>query len=347
MPDNVDSAIQAALAAHPDTAGVVVAIYHPDHGYIHKAYGLENRATVSSMREDHIFDIGSVMKNFRWLVMHKLAAAGSLNLNDTVNTHVASPVLAGRTIKHLMQHSTGMIDITESTFLPDAMANLTKTYSYNEMIAFLNGSSGAGYTNGLTDVFTVGTHHRYSSYGPLIASEIAEQVSGKGMMNLIDEMILTPLAMSNTTFISYEDKPAKVAQGYDDATTEMHDMDNYPDTRAFSSGFGGLMYSSACDLARYTNNQFNNDDFNSSATVTSMITDKITSGGIEIGLGVFKYPGWGNFWGHMGSSIHGHSSAIAHRTTDKLSVVVLANIDESHDNYATHFAIVSAVGGAL
>lgn len=347
MPVGVDTAIQTALAAHPDTAGVVVAIYHPNYGYIQKAYGLEHRALARAMTTNHLFDIGSVMKNFRWVVMHKLANAGSLNLTDNVNTHVASPVLPGRTIKHLMHHSSGMIDIPESNFIADVSANPTSTYSYNDMMTFLSGSSGAGYTSGLTDVFNVGVDHRYSSFGPLIASEAALAVTGKGMRQLIDEMILTPLGLDQTTFISFESKPANVAQGYDDAVTEMNAMSDYADTQGYSSGFGGLMYSSACDLARYTNNQFNNASFLSAATVNAMTTDFISSGAVDIGLGVFRYGLWGNFWGHLGSSIHGHSSAIAHRTADKLSIVVLANIDDAHDNYATQFAIISAIGAEL
>ncbi len=347
MPAVVDNAIVNALANHPDTPGVVVAIYHPAYGYIQKAYGVENRSSSSPMNVDHIFDIGSIMKNFRWVVIHKLAERGDLDLTDNVNSFVVTPVLTGRNLKHLMQHSTGMIDINDSGFMTDAYANLTKTYSYDEMISFLTTSSGVDFTNGLTNTFSVGTNYRYSSFGPLIAGKIAEEVTGKEIKQLIKEFILTPLRMKNTYFVSYDKKPANVAQGYDDATTEMNFFSNYADTRSFSSGFGGVMYSSACDLARYANNEFNNNSFLSPSTLNAMMTETITSGGIEVGLGIFKYGAWGNFWGHMGSSIHGHSSALVHRSSDKLSIAVLANIDDGHDNHATHFEIINAIGAAL
>lgn len=347
FPEAVDTAIQNTLAAHPDTAGAVVSIYHPAYGYMHKAYGLENRNQSKPMRTNHIFDIGSVMKNFRWVALHKLANAGLISLTDPVNNHVATPVLPGRTLKHLMQHSTGMIDIFDSNYMAHAMANFTHNYTYNEMVSFLNSSSGAGYTNGLKNTFNVGTDYLYSSFGPLIAGQIAENVTGTPIMQLIHEQILTPLGLNQTSFIWYEPEPANVAQGYEDAIIETHEMDNYADTRGFSSGFGGAMYSSACDLAHYTNNEFNNPSFLPSATVTNMTTDKVTPGIFEVGLGVFRYAGWGNFWGHLGASIHGHSSAIAHRTTDKLSIVVLTNIDSSHDNYQTHFGVISSIGAAL
>lgn len=347
MPTAVDTAIETALAAHPDTAGIVVSIYHPDLGYLHKAYGLEKRAGSVPMREDRIFDIGSVMKSFRWTVLHKLATQGTLDLTDAVNVHVASPVLPGRTFKHLMQHSSGMIDINDSLFMADVMANLTREYDYDDMITFLTTSSGAGFTNGLADGFAVGTDYRYSSFGPLLASEAAAAVTGKSMRTLIEEEIIAELNLSNTSYIWFDERPFKVAQGYDDATTEMNDMADYENTAGISSGFGGAMYSSACDLARYTNNLFNNDSFLPTTVMLDATNSPVTAGGIEVGLGVFRYASWGNFWGHLGSSIHGHSSAIAHRHSDKLSVVVLSNIDDGHDNYATHFSVISAIGAAL
>lgn len=77
----------------------------------------------------------------------------------------------------------------------------------------------------------------------------------------------TPLHMNDTHFISYETRHSNVAQGYDDATTEMNFFTNYENTRSFASGFSEIMYSSACDLASYANNEFNNDSFLASSTV--------------------------------------------------------------------------------
>lgn len=77
-----------------------------------------------------------------------------------------------------------------------------------------------------------------------------------------------------------------------------------------------------------------------------MVTDVVEGGGgTLVGLGVIQYGSTPGFWGHAGSSIHGHSSYLAHRISDRLSIVVLANIDSNYDAWQTHVGIVNALGG--
>ena len=74
-----------------------------------------------------------------------------------------------------------------------------------------------------------------------------------------------------------------------------------------------------------------------------MLSESIESGKLTIGLGVMKCPMGSDFWVHLGSSIHGHSSLAGHNPDKELTVVVLANIDPEYDDYGTHFEMANAI----
>lgn len=348
LPASYQTIVNDALAVS-DSPGVVVAIYSPEQGYRVQAFGKNNVSVGDSLSINHIFEIGSVMKNFRWLELHRLDHLGTIDLDNTFNTYLSSPIVAGVNLKHLMLHSGGLIDINDSEdYMTDAFADFTKEYTYSDMAGYFIASNGTNsygpFTAGLLDGFTIGTDYSYSSYGPLIAGELVEQVTGLNYRDSIKLNIFTPLKMNNSSFVYYDPQPSPLAKGHNDATTPETFIVSNEITAAFSSGFGGPMYSTGCDMVIYTNNQFNNNEFFPTTKVSEMTTTTNPIGFGQVGLGVFKYTAWGDFWGHLGSGIHAHSSAIAHRLSDKLSIVVLANIDANHDEYALHFAIISGIG---
>lgn len=204
------------------------------------------------MTPAHRFEIGSVMKSFRWVLMHKLAEEGSLRLEDRVNDHLPFPNLPGVTIRDLMHHASGMIDVTEVPgFWSLIAADPTHEYSYRDSIELLVGVDGAvdfGATvvDGVIEGFRVGTDSHYSSFGPVIADEIARSITGRNARELAREEILTPLDLRSTSHVFYEPRPAGLAQGYE-SPGRPRDLE-YADTAAVSSLVNGLMYSSACDL---------------------------------------------------------------------------------------------------
>lgn len=357
MPANFDAAIQSAFASRPGTPGVVVGVYRPDIGFSVAAYGNEFVCTNPTcedrlMSKQHLFEIGSVMKIFRWVILHKLAEDGLLSLDDLVNTHIPSPMLPDVTIRDLMHHTSGMIDLIDVPNLQNILrADTTREYFYDDAMNLLLGSTGildfgASATNGMIDGFIPGTDYHYSTFGPLIAGKIAEDVAGKNIRELVHERILDPLRLHRTSHVFYEPRPLSVAQGYESAGKANDYILEYEHATAISSLLDGLMYSSACDIIHYSHQVFDDTPFLSNETRTAMTTDVVDAGGGTLaGLGVIQYGVTPNFWGHAGASIHGHSSYMAHRASDHLSIVVLSNIDSDYDHWQTHTAVVNALGG--
>jgi D-alanyl-D-alanine carboxypeptidase len=356
MPADFAAAIESTFASHPSTPGIVVGIHRPDIGFAVVAHGLEFVCTDPpcedrSMTAQHRFDIGSLMKSFRWVVILKLAEDGLLDLDDPVDAYAGWPSLPGVTFRDLMRDTSGMIDITEVPDLWELIsADMTRAYFYEDAIGLLLGANGvldfgASVTNGMIDGFAVGTDHHYSSFGAVIAGEVARNVTGKDARQLVKERILDPLRLGSTTHIFYDPKPTNVAQGYEAAGQANTFMLDYANTTAISSLFDGLMYSSACDLVHFSHQVFGDAGFLSEGTRSAMISDVVDAGGGTLsGLGVIQYGVTPGFWGHAGASIHGHSSYLAHRPSDQLSIVVLANIDSVYDNWQTHIALINALG---
>ena len=374
IPTTLNDQIQQSLSNNfPLVPGAVVAIYHPDNGYMISSFGVADVANNTAMPTNGIFDIGSIHKLFKWILLEKLSEQGEFSFSDPINNYVASPVISGGQIQHLANHSTGMVDIDESVYndiwTRSAGGTTSFEYTYSEMIAFLEaegdeddvlpGMNEDGIQNGFIDSFTLGTDYNYSSYGPVIAGEIAETVTGQSSINLMNSLILDDLGMLLTSFHGYDTMPSSRILGYgnDYATPEEmsgeHPQPNQNLMLATSSAVEGAMFSTGCDLLYFTRAISDNSlGFLTTTTINSRTaTYNDFNSYLSAGRGVMNYysRGVGNFWGHAGDGAHGHSSYIAYNPTTGISVVVLTNYNpyflkqQYSDDFAPHFAITAII----
>lgn len=80
-----------------------------------------------------------------------------------------------------------------------------------------------------------------------------------------------------------------------------------------------------------------------------MTEQNLTGNGLKSGLGVIQFDQWipSDFWGHAGFGIRSHSSTILHNKTHSLTIVVLANINTTKDDFQTNYEISEAILNAL
>jgi len=136
-----------------------------------------------------IFLLASITKPMAAAVVMTLVDEGKLSLDDTVTKFF--PVFTGDgretiTVRNLLTHTGG---------LPDMLAN-------DEMLreekagldVFRDGALKAPLK------FKPGTSYSYASMGILLASAIAEKVTGKPIADLADERLFKPLKMTRTSF---------------------------------------------------------------------------------------------------------------------------------------------------
>ncbi len=346
---------QSLSTQFPLVPGAVIAIYHPSHGYVVMTYGLSNTSSSTAMSADSIFDIGSVHKLFKWVLLERLVDQGRLNFNDNINTYIDNPIINGGKFFNLANHSTGMVDIDESVYNDiwsrTDRGKSTFEYTYSEMMSFLANEDGAGFLK----TFTLGTNYNYSSYGPVLAGEIAENIVGEPFNEQIHEQIIDELGMSSTTFHGYDPRPTTVTLGYGndyafpvDVAGE-HPQPNQNLMLATSSAVKGAIFSTACDMTYFARAISDSSlNFITPGTIDSRTaTSNDFNSYLKVGRGVMNYysQNTGNFWVHAGDGAHGHSSVVGYNPTNGVSVAILTNfnpyfMDLNYGEYAAQFKIL-------
>ena len=185
----LDGLVPAALKA-AQVPGAVVILVKDGKPLLEKGYGLadwDKHSPVDAQRT--LFRPGSVSKLFTWTAVMQLVEQGKLDLDVDLNRYLdfTIPPRNGKalTLRHVLTHTTGLEEtardlITYTTITPDTgkvLKDHVPPYLYD-----------AGTTQG------------YSNYATSLAGYIVQRVSGKSYDDYIEQHILAPLGMKDSTF---------------------------------------------------------------------------------------------------------------------------------------------------
>ena len=309
-----------APAAH----GVVVGIATPDGELRVEAFGYRDTRDTYEMSPHGVFDVGSIQKNFVWTLLHHYGQEGVIDLDAPAQ--VSEIDLGGVTPRQLSNHTSGLKHWDDTPALTDEIFDdgWSHEYSYAEMMAFI-----------VDDPWKDSSQEFwYSNYGPLIAGQLITETVGTDHLELREVEMFDRFDMPNSSHQGYDPEPAALVEGWW-ADDEEHDWVQAPeDAMAMSSAAGGLIFTDACDLLHYGQGVFESEDFLSAETRAAMLDeDDLVSWQGHDGSVIGDHAwGWQRFlvgtpwWGHFGSSQHGHSSAIQHNVDTGVTVVVLSNV---------------------
>src|SRR5690554_639967 len=202
--------------------GATLSVVKDGKTLLSKGYGfadLENRVPVDPDRS--LFRPGSISKLFTWTAVMQLAEQGKIDLNADINNYLDFEIpefISNRanyrkesiTMEHLMTHRPGFEDVMENLFV----LSEEKMLSLEE---YLN-------KNMPERVFPPGEIMAYSNYGAALAGYIVELISGQSFEEYVEENILYPLEMFNTTFRQPlpEELSAEMTGAYKFAGGEYH-----------------------------------------------------------------------------------------------------------------------------
>ena len=154
------------------------------------ALGFRDEAGRLPMREDSIFDIGSVSKQFTAAVILLLRRDGLLDLDDEITKFFPEIPFQGITVRHLLTHTSG---------LPDCFAWIIRTakveYTIPDngiVLRFLTES-------GQAPDFAPGEQWAYSNTGYALLAEIAAKVSSVPFAELLQKKLFAPAGMTSTS----------------------------------------------------------------------------------------------------------------------------------------------------
>jgi CubicO group peptidase (beta-lactamase class C family) len=219
-------------------AGAVVSVVKDGQVLFQKGYGyadVEQRKPV--LPHQTLFRPGSISKLFTATAVMQLVEQGKLDLDRDVNDYLdftipktyPEPV----TLRQLLTHTGGFEETLKNLFVAhESDLKPLRTYLTNEMPA---------------RIFPPGKIPSYSNYGFTLAGYIVERVSGEKFERYVENHILKPLRMNNSTFD--QPLPPKLApqmsKGYLSAPKKPRDFEFVQLAPA------GALSTTAADMTRF------------------------------------------------------------------------------------------------
>ena len=189
MLPSIKKALDLQLVKNSERYGVVgqSVVILKNHQPLYKAHhGFANVELDVAINNKHLFPSYSVTKLFTSVLLMQQVENGNLALTDSVRKYL--PYLPTRwqtvTLEHLLSHTSGV-----PRYFDTAMKN--NHFLANKKSVFLS----------LVDQpehFKIGTRNSYNNTNFLMLSAILETVSNKTYQQLVQDVIVSPLALKNT-----------------------------------------------------------------------------------------------------------------------------------------------------
>ncbi|MEE2524429.1 serine hydrolase domain-containing protein [Pseudarthrobacter sp. J75] len=310
----LDAAVAAAFA-ETGAPGAVVGVSN-DRGTWVKGYGLANAATGEAMPANAHTRVGSVTKTFTGTAIVQLDAAGALSLDDTISEYRADVPNGDRiTLRMLSNMTSGVASYTfNEQFLDTMFSDPSQSFASPDLIRI-----------GLADSpsFEPGTSFEYSNTNTLLLGSVVEQVTGKPLATVVNESIITPLGLAETSWPGTSpEMPEPYAHG---VTQQGRDDGSLQDPTHWNPSWGaaaGEVISTVPDLLAYGHALATGQGILDPAAAEKRLTE-FPAGKAAYGTGYACYGGW---VGHEGT-LPGYNTHMVYDTASNTTAVVAVNSD--------------------
>jgi CubicO group peptidase (beta-lactamase class C family) len=291
-----------------------------------QGYGLANVELQVPVKPETIFQSGSVGKQFTATAVMMLVEAGKIRLDDPITNYFKDAPVAWRqvTIRELLSHTAGFTDYPKKF-------DFRKDYTEADLLKIVEAIPLA---------FPPGTSYSYANLGYLTLGILIHQVTGEFYGDFLQERIFRPLGMTTTRVMSEADIIPNRAAGYRWVKGELKNQEWVSPT--LNTTADGALYFSILDLAKwdaalYTEKLLRQSSFEQMWTPTKLLNGKPNPGDYGFGWEILSKNGH-KVLDH-GGSWQGFEVHISRYVDDKLTVVVLTNLDEAHPGkIADHIA---------
>jgi len=308
--DEVDKIVSAEMQRQK-IPGVAVAVIRDGKVIKEKGYGIANVELNTPVTSETAFKIGSISKPMIAIGVMKLVEEGKIGLDDPVGKYFpeAPDTWKGIKIRNLLSHTSGIIreapGFDPLKIQPDY--DVIKT-------AFP-----------VPLVFAPGEKYQYCNVGYFSLAEIITRVSGKAWPDYLSELIFKPLGMSATRTTSNFDIIQNRSGAYVIDGAKMSNAESYRALRP-----SGAFYSSLKDMIKFGLALETGGPVKKTTLATMMTASKLNDGQeAPYGLGFQMSTFRGKKRTGHGGSLSGFRSDLAIFPEDKLSVIVLANLDSA------------------
>lgn len=296
--------------------------------------GLANRQAGTNINSKSKFKIASITKTFTAVLILKLYEQGKLDLNGTIGKYLADYKGEGKdkvTIHNLLTYSSGIPNCEGNT----GIAVYQLPISTDEFIT--------KYCSGNLE-FEPGKQFSYDNGDYIILGRIIEKLTGKSFLQNLNETILKPFGMENTSMLSSKDIVSGLVPTYniDDSTKAFYIDDPMYIENYYSAG---AMYSTIEDLLKFDNCIFGNKIL-SKNTVDLMLTPYPELYGVAYGFWVTdnKYGTITSRTANRQGSIWGANTNWVHLIDNNKTIIVFSNTNATNLSELTEQLILVSTG---
>jgi D-alanyl-D-alanine carboxypeptidase len=289
--------------------GISACVIRPGMGVWKGTTGVSHAGT--PMTSDMEFGIASNTKLFTGVLILKLAENNLLDLDDSLYEFLPSfdNIDSNITIRQLLNHTTGLDDVTSVPGYPDSMlTDPNRIFTAAELMTW------AG-----PPLFSPGTGWSYCNTNYLLAGMIAENVTGQSYGRLLRDSILVPLQLDSTFLDVYDSVLYTIAHPWQNGFDNVSIPRKSVNSAAWSAG---AMYSTSGEMAEWYRALMNGEVLDSVSF--SEMTTFVGSGDYGIGISRAVIAGR-TVWQHGGSIWGGYNSSMMYDTASGAVVCVLIN----------------------
>jgi len=307
--------------------GLALGVYR--NGEIVKAqgYGLANVELNVPVKPETIFQSGSVGKQFAATAVMMLVEEGKVGLDDAITKYFPGAPDAWNNIKvrNLLSHTSGLAEYeSDERTGPSGPFYLRLDFTEDELLKK---------AEALPFDFQPGEKWSYRNTNYLLLGFLIRKVTGEFYGDYLQERIFKPLGMNATRIISEADIIPNRAAGYQLVKGELKNQDWVSPT--FNSTADGALYFTVLDLAKWdaalcTEKLVKKSSLDQMWTVAKLNDGKPNKSNYGFAWDINQMNGHRVI--EHGGAWQGFTTYIARYVDDKLTVVVLTNLDSAHSN---------------
>ncbi len=313
----VDAYVRGAMEKK-HVPGVSVAVVRDGKVVLAKGYGLADAEQDVPATAETVYQLASVTKTFTAGAVMMLVKDGKLSLDDRIGDRLKDLPEAWKvvTVRQLLTHTSG---IKSYTSVKDFHTMARRDFAPREILDLMAKEPLE---------FPPGERWQYSNTGYFLLGLLIEEASGRPYAEFMAERIFRPLGMARTRVNDLKAIIPGRARGYARDGETLVNGEYVSPTQPFSAG---ALVSSVADMAKW-DATLSAATLLDRATLDAMWTPaKLNGGGAaDYGLGWQVVETNGHRTVAHGGGIPGFSTQILRFPDDKLSVVVLTNLEGGH-----------------
>ena len=306
--------------------GLALAVVRDGKAIEARGFGLANVELNVPVKAETLFQTGSVGKQFASMAVMMLVEEGKVALDDKITKYFdgAPASWSNITVRNLLTHTSGIPDYESDSLTnrKDPFINLRQDYTEQELLRKFET---------LPLDFQPGEKWSYSNTGYVLLGILIRKVTGEFYGDFLHDRIFKPLGMDSTRIISEADIVPNRSSGYRLEKGELKNQEWV--SPALNTTADGALYTNVLDMARWD-----------AALYTEKLVKKSTLDQIwtPVRLNSGKTSPYGFGWevsqanGHRliqhDGAWQGFTTAISRYVDDRLTVVVLTNLDSEHSN---------------